>query len=182
VERDGHLGIRGAERIVENFDRRQASDVLFQNSKRLGVRLESVNLRGGKFFAKEKDRRSDVAANIENDFGLEPFRQLIFSFAAAAEQDLVNRERIGCGGAIENLAAVQAQYRQRQSAYSGASQRARVGHIHGELPRTRSGEDSENVTESFEHQLCEVSCIIIAAVRSVAPLWRARTECAFATS
>src|SRR5205814_5608288 len=146
VERDGHLGIRGAERIVENFDRRQASDVLFQNSKRLGVRLESVNLRGGKFFAKEKDRRSDVAANIENDFGVEPFRQIIFSFAAAAEQDLVNRERIGCGGAIENIATVPAQFRERQYAYSGASQRASVGHVHGGSPPTRAGEDPAHVT------------------------------------
>src|SRR2546423_15117695 len=88
IERDGNVGIRGDERIVKNFDRWQTRDIFFQNSERLGVRLESVNLRGGKFFAKEQDRGADVAANIENDFGLESFRQIIFGFSAAPKQDL----------------------------------------------------------------------------------------------
>src|SRR5205085_3698798 len=110
------VGIGGAKRVVENFNRRKTGDVLFQNPKRLGMRFEAINLRGGKEFPEKEDRSADVAADVEDDVWSQGWGQIIFGFAAATEQHLIDSERIGRRRAMKDVAALAGTLLRRKAA------------------------------------------------------------------
>jgi len=59
------------------------------------MRFETKNFGVGKLALKVNDRRTDVAADVENDFRREHRRHIILCFFAALEQNLIQNEWIG---------------------------------------------------------------------------------------
>ena|SRR5437588_7726729 len=84
-----------SETVVENRDIRQVRDILLQDPKRVGMGFEPENLGVGKLPMKVKNGRTDVAADVENDFWSKGRRHIILSFLAALEQHLIKNKWIG---------------------------------------------------------------------------------------
>jgi hypothetical protein len=73
IKRAAERGDAGQVAGVETEEGRKNGFLQVEDAKRFRMRLEPVNPRGGKLFSEEKNRRADVAADVEDDFGSRRF-------------------------------------------------------------------------------------------------------------
>src|SRR5690348_16412861 len=103
VRRDSDALSCSAQGIIENSDPAQVANIFLENAKCFRMRLKPENPGIGELVLKINNRRTDIAADIDDRSRFERRRHIIFRFRAGPEQDLIDSKRIAGPGSIKDV-------------------------------------------------------------------------------